>query len=326
VVDYFIEEYKNLRTPNPCVVCNKRIKFGWLLEFVKKAGCDMLATGHYARIASDSSKRQETRDPTSLYELRGAGKRQEKPINNLTNQPINYHLLRAKDTNKDQSYFLSNLNQEQLSKVLFPIGEYKKPEVREMAKKWNLPVHEKPESQEICFIKDRDYRDFLKRNIPEELFKPGNIVDGKGNVVGKHEGLINYTIGQRKGITQLGVGGREPGGKNTKHQTPNSEPLYVVGYNTEGNELVVGEDSQVYQKEMIVGDLSWINLRAKSQEPRAKGITVKIRYRHPAVSCRLVPCNSSLVTRFSEKQRAITPGQSAVFYQGDEVLGGGIIN
>lgn len=311
VVDYFIEEYKNLRTPNPCVVCNEKIKFGWLLDFAEKAGCDFLATGHYARIEHDSAT-SNTQYPTS----------NQYPNDHLANGRLNeywklkngkYRLLKAVDANKDQSYFLYNLNQEQLSKILFPIGEFTKPEVREMAKKWNLPVHEKKESQEICFIKEKDFREFLHRHIPKELFKEGDIVNKKGDVIGKHNGLINYTIGQRKNVSQeLRIMNHE-----------DKEPQYVVGYNIEKNRLIVGEDGETYRDKMVVANTHFIQkheLRVMNH-----GLSVKIRYRHPAVPCSLITRNSLLVTQFDQSQRAITPGQSAVFYSGDEVLGGGII-
>jgi tRNA-uridine 2-sulfurtransferase len=290
VVDYFIEEYKNLRTPNPCVVCNEKIKFGWLLDFAKKSNCDFLATGHYSRIEKDNA---------------------------------GYHLIKAKDENKDQSYFLYNLNQDQLSKILFPIGEFTKPEVREMAKKWKLPVHKKKESQEICFVKEKDFREFLRRHIPKELFKPGDIVTGKGIVVGKHDGLINYTIGQRKGIEQSQKSKIRNQNDNSKFI--NKEPLYVIGYNINKNQLIVGKDSKIYKNEMAVGGVNRTSIGNEQLAMSDKHLTIKIRYRHKAVPVKSIVHNSKFIIRFKEPQRAVTPGQSAVFYLDDEVLGGGII-
>lgn len=280
VVDYFLDEYKNFRTPNPCVVCNQKIKFGLLLNRAMSIGCDKLATGHYARI----KKIQDTR----------------------------YKLQTGIDKTKDQSYMLYHLNQDQLSKIAFPLGKMRKAEVRALAVKYNLPVCEKPESQEICFVGERDYRIFLKRYLSDKYFRVGEIVNIKGDVLGKHAGLVNYTIGQRKGIADV-VGGK---------------PLYVIGFDEQKNQLIVGGDKEVYQKNMIVGDMHWINPNKKIPAD----ISVKIRYRHPAVGCQIdlfknvaMKQCSNLRVVFDEPQRAITPGQSAVFYHNDEVLGGGVI-
>ena len=283
VTDYFINEYKNLRTPNPCVVCNEKIKFGWLLDFAKKTGCDYLATGHYALI--ENSKDGQ------------------------------FRLLKGKDDNKDQSYFLHRFTQDQLSHIIFPVGGYDKQEVRAMAKEWNLPVFEKRESQEICFIHDKDFREFLKRNIPAKYFTPGDIVNNEGNVLGRHEGLINYTIGQRKGIDQLSV---------VSCQLSEKKPLYVIGPDIKRNELIVGEDAEVYRNQMEIGDVHFIQ-NNESRIMNNDKLHVKIRYRHAAVPCKAIIHNSKYIIHFNEPQRAITPGQSAVFYDGDEVLGGGII-
>lgn len=285
VVDYFIEEYKNLRTPNPCVVCNEKIKFGWLLDYAQKLGCEYLATGHYARIARDDK---------------------------------NFKLLKGRDENKDQTYFLYRLNQDQLSHILFPVGEHTKPEVREMAKKWDLPVHEKKESQEVCFVQEETYRDFLRRYLPENYFKSGEIVDSKGSVIGKHEGLINYTIGQRKGISQNAeckIQNRECR-MEQRHQ--DRKPLYVTGFDLEKNQLVVGAEKDLVKGDAVLEQVTWIGRDAKSLE-------AKIRYRSETVPARLVVDGTSFVVKFQKPQRAVTPGQSIIFYDGDEVLGGGII-
>ena len=325
VADYFIEEYKNLRTPNPCVKCNEKIKFGWLLDFAEKTGCSYLATGHYARIDKDSEG--------------------------------HFHLLKGKDSGKDQSYFLYSLTQKQLSKIIFPLGENTKEEVRVMAKKWNLPVHEKKESQEICFVQEKDYREFLQKNIPTKFFKSGNIVDLSGNIIGKHDGLINYTIGQRKGIEQTKglqisnskflISKQIPKPKTQNKTTCHSEfsseshgipkqvrddrikdkqPLYVVGFDVNKNQLIVGGDEDIYKDKMTIGNLSWINQNTEYRIQNTEDLKVKIRYRHPAVGCRATRIqNTEYRIQFDQPQRAITPGQSAVFYSGEEVLGGGVI-
>ena len=325
VVDYFIEEYKNLRTPNPCVKCNELIKFGWMWDFAKKTGCDYIATGHYARVASKQSAVSSQQS--------GQGSEQ-----------LNYQLLKGVDTKKDQSYFLYRVTQEQLAHTLFPIGDFTKDEIRAKAKELDLPVYEKKESQEVCFIRDKDYREFLRKQLPAKYFAAGEIVDKAGKALGQHEGLINYTIGQRKGISQSEV------------QTANSKPLYVIGFQVEKNQLIVGAEEELFRAEMSVADLVWLDDIAGS-----KDIKVKIRYRAEAVSCKISrdkgratrdgeqktqdSCLRSsspsdevadlrvddrndtgeILVRFDQPQRAITPGQSAVFYQGERVIGGGII-
>lgn len=292
VVDYFIEEYKALRTPNPCVKCNQKIKFGWLLDFAKKAGCDYLATGHYARIASNSG--------ISKLESRNSK---------------HHHLLKGTDEKKDQSYFLYNLTQDQLAHIIFPVGEYKKGEIRKMAKETDLPVHEKVESQEICFIQENNYREFLKRHISEDYFKEGEIVDSSGYLIGHHQGLINYTIGQRKGVSQE---------YRVMNQGEEKKPLYVIGFDLEKNQLIVGEENELYKSETRLIKVHFI----QNQEPEIKDeekIEVKIRYRHPQIGAKLINKASNCLIKFDIPQRAVTPGQSAVFYKGDEVIGGGII-
>ena len=309
IVDYYLDEYKNLRTPNPCVVCNKKIKFGWMLEFAEKLGCEMIATGHYCRIKPVAST-----SPSLSLERRG-----------IEPEGDNYfRLLKGVDSNKDQSYFLWQLSQEQLSKIMFPLGEMTKEEVRKIAKKAKLPVYEKKESQEICFI-DGDYREFLKKHLGAEFFKPGRIVDQDGFTVGRHEGLVNYTVGQRKGIEQAGTGNKGPG-------TGERKPLYVTGFDLEKNELVVGSDEEVFRSEMIVEEVNWIR-GTRNEEQGTGGLKVKIRYRAEAVACEITQIPNSkpaspaggFQIRFDTPQRAVTPGQSAVFYDGDEVIGGGTI-
>lgn len=292
VVDYLIDEYKNGRTPNPCVECNRHIKFGFLIKKMMELKADYIATGHYARI---SGKLQAPRNKSQT---------------NPKYQISNYKLLVAKDKIKDQSYFLWTLTQDQLKRTLFPVGDYTKKEIREMAKKWNLPVYKKKESQEICFIPDSDINKFLKKRIG---IKKGLIITVDSKKVGEHEGLAYYTIGQRKGIKIGGIG-----------------PFYVVDKDFKKNVLIVAQgdfDDALFKKEMMVKGVNWIN---KVKLPlRCK---VKIRYLTPAVSCTVFKIQSSKLNqnskfkiRFAKPQRAITPGQSAVFYKGNEVLGGGII-
>jgi len=262
VVDYLIEEYKKGRTPNPCVECNRHIKFGFLIKKMLELKADYVATGHYVRIKHEK-------------------------------------LLVAKDRNKDQSYFLWTLNQKQLKKILFPVGDYTKGEVRALAKKWDLPVYEKKESQEICFISDKDIRGFLKKRIG---VKKGPIITTKGEKIGEHEGLAYYTIGQRRGIKIGGIG-----------------PFYVVDKDFKKNVLIVAQgdfDDALFKKEFTVSKTNWIN---NVKFPLK--CNVKIRYLTPSVPA-VIKGNKVI---FDKKQRAITPGQSAVFYKGNKVLGGGVI-
>jgi len=361
VVDNFLDEYQSLRTPNPCIVCNDKIKFDLLLKKALDIGCEKLATGHYARIKYCHSDRSASKQRVeeSLYnsELE-KGSLCSQSLNRDDKTDGDYRLLTGLDETKDQSYMLYRLNQNQLSKILFPLGEMTKKEVRKLALDWDLPVKEKAESQEICFIND-DYRSFLKRYLPK-TFVPGDIVDQNGKIVGKHEGLINYTIGQRKGIEQV---------KESKVQSPKSKenedrkPLYVVGFDKAKNQLIVGEDEETYQSEMSVSNIHWISPNTLYQLPNT--CSVKIRYRHPAVDCRVqnnhyvIPAEAGIQRSmdpqpseggstsgrrfglrppdksgrgddtvkvlFQNPQRAISPGQSAVFYLDDQVLGGGII-
>ncbi|MBZ9572015.1 tRNA 2-thiouridine(34) synthase MnmA [Patescibacteria group bacterium] len=293
IVDYFLKEHKAGRTPNPCVICNKEIKFGILLEKALALEADYVATGHYARL------RREIPTPKS--------------------QTPNYKLLRAKDKGKDQSYFLWQLNQKQLKHILFPIGDYTKDEVRKLAKKFELPVLNIPESMEICFI-STTINDFLKRYLKS---KPGPIVEPRTKasfirnrqvhyrarkIVGQHQGLYFYTIGQRKGI---GL----PGG-----------PYYVLDKDIKRNLLIVTKnDKDLYKKELIAKNINWIS--GKEPELPLK-IKAKIRYRHRPASATIIKKLKAKTYRliFDKPQRAVTPGQSAVFFKGQELLGGGIIS
>lgn len=318
VTDYFIDEYKNIRTPNPCVVCNKKIKFGWLLEFAEKLGCDFLATGHYCRITNDHA----VISTPSPMKKGGVGEILSKdlstPLRSARDdkEDISYHLLKGTDSNKDQSYFMYQLNQTQLSKIIFPVGEMTKDEVRQIARDNNLEVAEKRESQEVCFISDNDYRAFLARNAHGQSFEPGKIVDVDGEIIGEHDGLVNYTIGQRKGIPPV---------HSTQYAVRSeTKPQYVIGFDRNKNELIVGDDEELYRKEFIIEDAYWI---AESLELKAKSdLTVKVRSHAEEIPCEIsVIRNTKYAIRLKTPVRAVTPGQSAVLYNRDEVIGGGVI-
>ncbi len=271
VVDYFIQTYKAGRTPNPCLVCNPYIKFGAVLDAARKSGASRLATGHYARTEQDKTGR--------------------------------FRLLRGIDQKKDQSYFLAFLSQKQLSSALFPLGSMAKSEVRTLAAEKRLCPVAKKESQDICFIREGNYAEFLARQgfAPN----PGPIEDIGGRLLGTHQGLYLFTVGQRRGIN-----------------CPASEPYYVVSIDVAQNRLRVGFKKDLLSSSCRVTGINWIG-----QEPE-KPISVftRLRYRHKAAASELFPLDRrTAVIRFEEPQAAVTPGQGAVFYDGDEVLGGGWI-
>jgi tRNA-uridine 2-sulfurtransferase len=272
VVDYFLREYKAGRTPNPDILCNSEIKFKVFLEKALALGADYVATGHYARVRKVGDE---------------------------------YQLLKGIDPAKDQSYFLYRLTQDQLSKVLFPIGEYQKSEVRELARKFKLPTHAKKDSQGICFIGKINVTEFLKEHIKATA---GEIVTASGQKVGSHSGLPYYTIGQREGI---GLGG--------------NGPYYVVGKDFQANKLLVTNDKNdpgLWKKEFTMSGLSWTGKRPEF--PHTTGVS--IRYHHPDYPALIEEMgNGQLKVLFDEPQRAITPGQSAVIYDGDVLVGGGVI-
>jgi len=267
VIAKFVSEYRIGRTPNPCVECNRHLKFGSLLEKAKGLGFDFLATGHYATI----EKNEE-----------------------------GYCLSRAKDKKKDQTYFLYAMPYAGLGNVLFPLASLNKEEVRDVAKKESLPVAEKQESQDICFVTQKNYQQFLLERGQE--IRPGLIVDMQGKILGKHRGIIFHTIGQR-------------GGLGISHKTP----LYVVSIDPGKNQIVVGEKKDLMARGLLAGD---INMLAKSW-PRQ--VYAKIRYRKKEALCEVTAENDRLKVIFSDEQEAITPGQSVVFYDHDRVLGGGEI-
>ena len=267
VIAKFIGEYMKGRTPNPCVDCNRYLKFGTLLEKAKILGFDFLATGHYAAI-----------------ERNGAG----------------FCLKRPKDRKKDQTYFLYAISRNSLGDVLFPLASLAKDEVREMAKKSSLPVAEKQESQDICFVTQKNYQAFLSERL--KGLNPGLILDLQGNILGQHRGIIFYTIGQR-------------GGLGISHKTP----LYVVSINPDKNEIVVGEKKDLKARGLIAGDLNMLS------ETWPRQVYAKIRYRKKEALCGTTLENNRIRVTFTEEQEAITPGQSVVFYENDRVLGGGVI-
>jgi len=280
VVEPFVRSYLEGETPIPCVACNSRLKFASLDRTALSVGCDRVATGHYARVRFD-----------------GAANR--------------YRLLRGLDARKDQSYFLWELTQDQLSRALFPLGEKQKPEVREVARRNNLYVAEKKESQEICFVPDGDYAGFIERYLEaegREGERParGEIVDTEGRVVGRHEGVHHYTVGQRRG---LGVS--------------RQLPLYVVRVEAENGRVVVGEAEELLSDEFTAAGVNWVAFDEPSEPVRAE---VRVRYRHEEANATVTPLGAGRVrVRFDEPQRAVTPGQATVFYRGEEVLGGGWI-
>jgi tRNA-specific 2-thiouridylase len=281
VVQPFVTSYLNGETPIPCVACNSRLKFASLDRLAVSLGCEKVATGHYARVEFDE----------------------------VTNR---HRLLRGRNEQKDQSYFLWELTQPQLSRALFPLGEMSKPEARDAARQHNLVgVAEKKESQEICFVPDGDYAGFIDRYLEaeqatERLPGAGEIVDTSGRVVGQHEGIHRYTVGQRRGI---GIS--------------DQRPLYVISINADKNRITVGAAEELLSTEFIAAGVNWIAFDDPSEPVRAE---VRVRYRHTAAAATITPLPDARARIiFDEPQRAITPGQATVFYRGDAVVGGGWI-
>ena len=270
VITPFVEEYLSARTPNPCVCCNARMKFGLLRARARSLGARFFATGHYCRVVRRGKMLQ---------------------------------LVKAKDKGKDQSYFLYRLTQPQLTRTLFPLGAYSKEQVRRMARDHRLPVAHKPDSQEICFLHDADYRVFIKRQMTGAV-QPGQIVDSRGKVLGMHRGVAYYTIGQRQGLG-LALG----------------YPVFVTAIDLRTNSIVVGTRVQACSKEFIVRQVCWA-VKAPHKKIAAK---VRIRYNHREAKACVVPAGRKARVVFNQPQFAVTPGQSAVFYDRDRVLGGGII-
>jgi tRNA-specific 2-thiouridylase len=273
VVEYFLEGYARGETPNPCLVCNRKIRWTFLLDHALTMGAEYMATGHYVRIR------------------RTAGGTSE--------------LLRAVDHSKDQSYVLHVLGQDKLKHALFPVGDYSKTEIRAIAEKHGLPTATRKDSQDLCFLAGEDYRNFLQRNA-SEMLKPGEIVTREGISLGGHSGLANYTIGQRKG---LGLA--------------SPVPLYVLGKNAESNALIVGTQDELGSLELTARDVNWVNGETPAESFRAD---VKIRYTAKEAEALVTPVGGNQVqVRFDAPQRDITAGQAAVFYQGDLLIGGGLI-
>ncbi len=279
VVRPFVADYLAGRTPIPCTRCNNHVKFDQLLVTARQIGAERLATGHYARIRRNPETRR-------------------------------YELLRAVDAAKDQSYFLFGLTQEQMSRTVFPLGELSKEEVRAMARRACLPVAEKPESQEICFVPAGNYVRFIEAYLEEQGSSlpagPGEVVTTSGEVIGRHQGVHRYTVGQRRGLG-LAAG----------------RPFYVVEIDRAANRLIVGSDDELARDTCDVSDVNWIAVERLEQPAR---VMVKIRHRHEPSAAALEPLDAATArVRFDGPQRAITPGQAAVFYSGERVLGGGWI-
>ena len=275
VINKFISEYENAKTPNPCVECNRYLKFGAFYEKAKELGCEYIATGHYAKTEySEKYKR--------------------------------YVLKKSDEEKKDQTYFLYYIPKEEIEYIIFPLqNRTSKEETRKIAEKNSLQVAHKKDSQEICFIPDNDYQKFLQKYSSQKP-KVGNIVLKDGTVLGKHNGLINYTIGQRKG---LGISYKEP--------------LYVIKLDIQKNQVIVGTEQALYSKELIANEINWLAID-KLKEPLK--LKAKVRYRAKEAECTVYPIeNEQVKVIFDEPQRAITPGQSVVFYDEDIVIGGGKI-
>lgn len=273
VIDVFVKEYREGRTPNPCILCNQSIKFDVLLSEAKKLGADYLATGHYARVRHDT-------DGTA-------------------------HLLKGLDPAKDQSYVLFHLKQDELRRVLFPVGDYTKNEIRDLAERFGLVTSRKKESMDICFIPDNDHASFIAKNYPDMRRDPGNFVDVAGRVLGRHDGIHRYTVGQRRGL-HLSAGSR----------------LYILRIDVPRNEIVLAHDDEVFFKGAVGQGFRFINAVSTS------GLAAKIRYQRDEIPCGIVKhfeATGQIEIRFQDKARAVTPGQALVLYQGDEVMGGGWI-
>ena len=274
IVDYFLEEYQKGRTPNPCIMCNRMIKFQSLIDFADKIGAYHIATGHYAK--------------PSVYE------------------PTGRFTVRLSETaNKDQTYALYRLTQEQLKRILMPVGDYEKSRIREFARGAGLSVADKKDSQEICFIPDDDYIAFMKRQLGD-IEMPGNFVDLSGNILGRHKGIINYTIGQRKG---LGISF--------------GEKRFVKSINSDTNEIVLSGNNELFEKELFADNLNFVAIE-KIDDPLK--CEAKIRYAHKKAPCIVENIGDGRIkVTFDTPQRAVTPGQSVVLYDGDFILAGGII-
>lgn len=277
VVTHFVQEYARGRTPNPCVACNSQVKFRLLLEHALALGADYLATGHYVRLRPYG--RPSGRN--------GRG----------------YEMWRAADRSKDQSYVLYALGQRELSRALFPVGEHTKREIRAIARRYGLPNADKPDSADICFIPSGDYRSFVGQRVASQ---PGDILDTAGNRLGRHRGIVNYTVGQRRGLPARGGG----------------EPLYVLRVDAEANAVVAGPEEELLASGLIAGELSFVSGEAPREPFRTQA---RIRYASEPASATVEMRGDTAEVRFHHRQRAVTPGQAVVFYDGERVIGGGTI-
>ena len=274
VREYFVQEYLDGHTPNPCIACNRYVKWESLLQRSLEIGADYIATGHYARVRKLPNGR--------------------------------YAICKSATAAKDQTYALYNLTQHQLAHTLMPVGEYMKDKIREMAEEIGLPVAHKPDSQEICFVPDNDYAKFIEENSDCRIDE-GNFVDKYGNILGRHKGITHYTVGQRKGLN-LALG----------------HPVFVTEIRPETNEVVIGENEDVFSNRLTCRNLNWMSIEdLGDQEMR---VSAKIRYSHKGASCTIRKIGEDRVECvFDEPQRAATPGQAVVFYDGEYVVGGGTI-
>lgn len=272
VIDNFVDEYMAGRTPNPCVQCNKHLKFGELLRKARGIGAEYIATGHYAKIEEIDGR---------------------------------YNLIMSDDCKKDQTYMLYNFTQDALKHTLMPCGGYTKDKIREIAKEIGLAVHNKKDSEEICFIPDNDHGNFIRKQVPGKV-KPGNFVDANHNILGRHKGIVYYTIGQRKGLG-LALG----------------RPVFVTGINPKTNEVIIGNEDEIFKTDLIATDINFIPFNKLEKEMK---VTAKVRYAARPAEAIITPYGENKVkVSFKDKQRAITMGQSVVFYDGNIVVGGGII-
>jgi len=323
VISYFKDSYMKAETPNPCIACNQYVKFDRLLHHAQALGADLLATGHYARVERHDGPPTTTSGVTVKTP---SGTTAESSSPQASGGDPSFVLKKAVDLSKDQSYVLYHLGQEQLSRVRFPVGEFSKPEIREIARKYGLITADKPDSQEICFVPNNDYRGFIASEIPQEERPAGPIRYKDGTLLGQHQGLPFYTVGQRGGLG-LAVG----------------RPLYVMALQRESNTLVVGEKADVFADSLEIREVSWVS-GAAPVLPRS--VSVKIRYKHtearavlmdprqgrsatePLADANAVVASGMTTIKavFEQPQSAVTPGQAAVFYEGDVVLGGGVID
>ena len=274
VIDYFVKEYRQGRTPNPCIACNRYVKWESMLHKSLAIGADYIATGHYAKIERLENGR--------------------------------YALRRSVSVRKDQTYALYNLTQEQLSRTLFPVGDYEKEKIREIAERENLLVAHKPDSQDICFVPDGDYGSFLEQEVPDKIPGPGNFVSTDGRILGKHKGITHYTVGQRKGLG-LAMG----------------HPIFVTEIRPDTNEVVIGESTDVFARALLCDKINYMGME---DLPTPRRCIAKVRYAHQGAACTIEKNGEDRIrVIFDEPVRAITPGQAVVFYDGEYVLGGGTI-